>query len=154
MIEVDIRRDDLSGEDVRALVARHLEGMRETSPPDSVHALDVDKLKGPGVQFFVARTGGRVAGMGALKRLDAAAGEIKSMRVADEFLGRGVGSAILEHIVEEAKAAGMTRLYLETGSSAAFAPALALYQGAGFEFCGPFAGYVEDPFSRFMTREI
>jgi putative acetyltransferase len=154
MTEIAIAPDNLTGAEARALVARHLEGMRATSPPESVHAFDVDRLKGPGVRFWTARIDGEVAGMGALKRLDAQAGEIKSMRVADRFLGRGVGRAILKRILAEARAAGMTRLFLETGSSAAFRPALALYESEGFAYCGPFADYRDDPFSRFMTRAI
>lgn len=154
MIPIMISPDDLSGDDIRALVARHLSGMRETSPPDSVHALDVARLKAPGIRFWSARVGGEIAGMGALKQLDAATGEIKSMRVADRFLRAGVGRAILRRILEEARAAGLSRLYLETGSAAAFAPALSLYESEGFEFCGPFADYEEDLFSRFMTRSL
>jgi putative acetyltransferase len=92
--------------------------------------------------------------MGALKRLDAGRGEIKSMRVADAWLGRGVGRAILDHIVGEARRMGLTSLWLETGSSPAFVPALKLYETAGFVRCGPFEGYVDDPFSVFMTRAI
>lgn len=152
--DIAIAPDDLSGAETRALVARHLDGMRATSPAESVHALDLDRLKAPGVRFFSARIGGRLAGMGALKRLDATTGEIKSMRVADGFLGQGVGRAILRRLIAEARAAGMTRLYLETGSAEAFAPALALYESEGFRPCGPFAEYAEDPFSRFMTRTI
>jgi putative acetyltransferase len=92
--------------------------------------------------------------MGALKRLDPARGELKSMRVADAFLGRGIGKAILAHLIAEARAHGMRSLWLETGSPAAFTPALRMYESAGFRRCGPFDGYVEDPFSIFMMREL
>jgi putative acetyltransferase len=146
--------DDLTGAPTRALIARHLAGMHENSPPESVHAFDVDKLRQPGVTFWSAWLGDDIAGCGALKRLDAQRGEIKSMRVADAFLGRGVGRAILEHLIAEAKARGMRSLWLETGSAPAFIPALRLYESAGFARCGPFADYKEDPFSVFMTREI
>ena len=95
-----------------------------------------------------------IAGCGALKLLGAARGEIKSMRVADAFLGRGIGRAILEHIMGEARARGMRSLWLETGSAHAFTPALRLYESAGFARCGPFEGYVEDTFSIFMTRAL
>jgi putative acetyltransferase len=146
--------DDLSGAETRALIARHLAGMHEHSPPESVHAFDVGALRAPDVTFWSAWLGGELAGCGALKQLDAARGEIKSMRVADAFLGRGVGRAMLDHIMGEARARGMTSLWLETGSAAAFTPALRLYESAGFERCGPFDGYVEDPFSIFMTRAL
>lgn len=151
---LDIRVDDLSGDAARGLIARHLRGMHEHSPPESVHAFDIDKLKRPGVKFWSAWSGAEIAGMGALQRIDASRGEIKSMRVADAFLGTGVGRAMLVHIMAEAKAMGLTSLWLETGSTPAFHPAIRLYESAGFARCGPFDGYVEDPFSVFMTREI
>ena len=148
------RLDDLSGAQTRALIARHLAGMHEHSPSESVHALDIDKLRAPDVTFWSAWVGEDLAGCGALKRLDDARGEIKSMRVAETFLGRGIGRAILLFITEEARARGMRSLWLETGSAEAFTPALRLYESAGFTRCGPFDGYVEDPFSIFMTREL
>lgn len=150
----EFRVDDLSSEATQALVKRHLAGMHENSPPESVHAFDIGKLRQPGVTFWSGWAGGEIAVMGALKRLDAANGEIKSMRVADTFLGKGAGRAMLEHIVGEARRAGMTALWLETGSAAAFVPALRLYERAGFAFCGPFGDYRDDPFSWFMMREI
>jgi putative acetyltransferase len=148
------RLDDLTGTPTRALIARHLDGMHESSPPESVHALDVDRLREPGITFWSAWVGDAIAGCGALKKLDAARREIKSMRVADAFRGHGIGRAILDHIVSEARARGMSSLWLETGSAPAFAPALRLYESAGFVRCGPFDAYVEDPFSVFMTRTI
>lgn len=149
-----IRRDDLVGADVRALIARHLAGMHENTPPESVHAFDIDRLRDPAVIFWSAWSGDEIAGCGALKRLDAARGEIKSMRVADAFLGRGVGRALLDHIISEARAIGLTSLWLETGSAPAFTPALRLYESAGFTRCGPFDDYKPDPFSIFMTLRI
>jgi putative acetyltransferase len=146
--------DDLSGEPTRALIARHLTGMHANSPPESVHAFDIDKLRQPDVTFWSAWLGEEIAGCGALKRLDAQRGELKSMRVADAFLGRGVGRAMLEHLIAEARTRGMRSLWLETGSSAAFIPALRLYESAGFVRCGPFDGYTDDPFSVFMTRAL
>ena len=148
------RVDDLTGAPTRALVLRHLAGMHEHSPAESVHALDVDALRAPDVTFWSAWIDGELAGCGALKRIDDARGEIKSMRVADAFLGRGVGRATLEHIITEARARGMKSLWLETGSAAAFTPALRLYESAGFARCAPFDGYVHDPFSIFMTRAL
>ena len=146
--------DDLTGEPTRGLIARHLAGMHENSPPESVHAFDIDRLRQPGVTFWSAWVGEEIAGCGALKRLDDRRGEVKSMRVADAFLGQGVGRAILEHLIAEARARGMQSLWLETGSAPAFTPALRLYESAGFARCGPFEDYEEDPFSVFMTREI
>ena len=153
-----MRVDDLSGQAIRALIARHLSGMHENSPPESVHAFDIDRLKDPAVTFWSAWVGEELAGCGALKRLDAAhgerRGEIKSMRVADGFLGKGVGRAVLEHIVAEAHKMGLASLWLETGSTDAFRPAIGLYGSAGFRRCGPFGGYGDDPFSVFMTRRL
>jgi putative acetyltransferase len=151
---LNFRLDDLTGEPTRSLIARHLAGMRVNSPPESVHALDIDGLRVPDVTFWSVWLGDEIAGCGALKRLDARRGEIKSMRVADKFLGRGVGRALLEHLIGEARARGMESLWLETGSTEAFIPALRLYESAGFKRCGPFDGYVEDPFSVFMMRMI
>ena len=153
-MDITLRIDDLSGPAIRALITRHLSGMHENSPPESVHALGVDALKQPGVTVWSAWVGEEIAGCGALKRLDAARGEIKSMRVADSFLGKGVGRAILEHIVAEAGRMSLGSLWLETGSAEAFRPAIGLYSSAGFERCGPFGDYLDDPFSVFMTRRL
>lgn len=151
---LEFRLDDLSGEPTRQLIARHLAGMRANSPADGVFALDVDALRQPGVNFWSAWAGDEIAGCGALKQLDAHQGELKSMRVADQFLGRGVGRRLLEHLMSEARARGMTSLWLETGSSEAFTPAIRMYESAGFTRCGPFGGYSGNPFSIFMTRGI
>ncbi|MBS2026200.1 MAG: GNAT family N-acetyltransferase [Deltaproteobacteria bacterium] len=124
------------------------------SPPESVHALAVDKLRAPGVTFWSAWAGDTIAGCCALKLLDAERGELKSMRVADAFLGQGVGRAMVDHLLAEARARGLRSLWLETGSTPEFTPALRLYESAGFRRCGPFEGYVEDRFSIFMTREV
>jgi putative acetyltransferase len=148
------RIDDLSGEATQALVARHLRGMYESSPPESVHAFDLSQLRHPDVTFWSAWVGDEIVGIGALKRLDRQRGEIKSMRVVDAWLGRGIGRAMLDHIIREARAMGLTSVWLETGSPAPFTPALRLYETAGFTRCGPFDGYVEDPFSVFMSRTI
>jgi putative acetyltransferase len=148
------RVDDLSGPATRALIARHLTGMHQHSPPGAVNAFDVDKLREPNVTFWSAWVDAEIAGCGALKQLDSERGEIKSMRVADPFLGRGIGRAILEHLMREARLRRMRALWLETGSSEAFAPALRLYESAGFTRCGPFDGYMDNHFSVFMTRRI
>ncbi|MDP3738557.1 MAG: GNAT family N-acetyltransferase [Hyphomonadaceae bacterium] len=125
--QFEFRIDDLSGVATQALVKRHLEGMHASSPACSVHAFDLDRLRQPGVTFWSGWAGDEIAVMGALKRLDAANGEIKSMRVADTFLGKGAGRAMLEHILSEARRAGLKTLWLETGSAPAFVPALKLY---------------------------
>jgi len=153
-LALDFRLDDLSGAATRALIERHLRGMHANSPPESVHALGVEKLRAPDVTFWSAWQGNDIVGCGALKQIDATRGEIKSMRVADAFLGRGAGRALLEHVIGEARKMGLISLWLETGSTAAFKPAIKLYESTGFERCGPFDGYVEDPFSVFMTRGI
>lgn len=153
-MSVVFRVDDLSGAATQALVKRHLEGMHASSPVCSVHAFDIDRLRQPGVTFWSGWIGDEIACMGALKRLDPENGEIKSMRVADAYLGKGAGRAMLAHILAEARRAGLKTLWLETGSTPAFDPALKLYESAGFAFCGPFADYREDPFSRFMTLAL
>jgi putative acetyltransferase len=153
-LNLNFRVDDLSGEPTRRLIAQHLAGMRANSPPESVHALDIDGLRSPDMTFWSVWVEDEIAGCGALKRLDKHRGEIKSMRVADRFLGRGLGRALLEHLITQARAMGIESLWLETGSTEAFTPALRLYESAGFKHCGPFNGYTEDPFSVFMTRTI
>ena len=151
---IEFRVDDLTSLATQALVRHHLDGMHANSPQDSVHALDVDKLRQPGVIFWTGWVDDDIAVMGALKRLDSENGEIKSMRVADAFLGTGAGRAMLEHIVAEARKMGLTTLWLETGSTDAFIPAIKLYESSGFSVCGPFADYKLDPFSVFMTRRL
>ena len=153
-LELSFREEDLSGTEIRALVAHHLQGMADNSPPGTCFALDIDGLLQPGVTLWSAWDAGTLAGMGALKILDAKNGELKSMRVGEAYLGRGAGRAILEHLIAEARSRGLSALWLETGSSAGFAAALKLYERAGFRYCGPFADYGDNGFSRFMTREI
>jgi putative acetyltransferase len=149
-----IVEDDLSGAAIRALLEQHFSGMLANSPAGSCHFLDFDGLRAGNVTFWSIHDGDTLAGCGALKQLDAAHGEIKSMRTADAFLRRGVAARMLDHIIDEARRRGLARLSLETGSGAAFEPAIALYRRYGFDDCAPFADYKPDPFSRFMTREI
>lgn len=151
---MDIRLDDLSGPEIRALLEAHLEGMRRISPPESVHALDLDALRGPDITFWTAWSGGALVGCGALREIGPGHGEIKSMRTAEAHLRRGVAAAVLDHIIAEARERGYTRLSLETGSMAAFAPAHRLYERFGFTYCPPFGEYREDPNSVFMTMDI
>ncbi|MGP3534824.1 GNAT family N-acetyltransferase [Microbacterium sp. RD1] len=151
-LQIDV--DDLSSEDTRALVATHLAGMLAATPPESVHALGAAELQHPDVTVWAARVDGDLAGIAALKALDAHRGEIKSMRVVDAFLGRGIGRALVRHLVAAARARGMTSVWLETGSAAEFAPARALYASEGFVECAPFEPYAPDPLSTFMTRRL
>jgi len=146
--------DDLSGAEIRALLDEHLRSMHALSPPESVHALDLAKLRRPDISFWTAWADGVLVGCGALKELDRAHGEIKSMRTPAALRRRGAGRAILAHIVAVARARGYRRLSLETGSSEAFAPAQRLYESFGFTRCGPFGDYVADPHSVFMTLRL
>lgn len=144
--------------DVQRLIERHLSGMLEFSPPESVHALAAEALAEESVTLWSARIDGRLAGLAALRTMagepDGPHGEIKSMRVADAFLRLGVGRALLQHLMAEARERGMTRLWLETGSTPDFAAARVLYAREGFDECGPFGSYAPDPFSVFMTRSL
>ena len=148
---MSITEGGLDDPDVLALLREHLQGMADHSPPESIHALDVEGLKAPGITFWTMRDGREVLGCIALKRLDERHGEIKSMRTASAHLRKGVGAALLEHLLAEARRRGYERLSLETGSGPGFEAAHALYRKFGFVECGPFADYREDPFSRFMT---
>lgn len=154
MPELVFRVDDLSGAPTRELVAHHLVGMHASSPPESVFALDIDGLRHPDVTFWSGWRGDDLAVIGALKALDETSGELKSMRVADGQLGTGAGRAMLRHLVAEARARGMSTLWLETGSTDDFLPARGLYESEGFVECGPFADYPENPFSVFMTLTL
>ncbi len=151
---MQIRLDDLTSCAIQALLHEHLQSMTLHSPPQSIHALDIAKLLQPDITFWTAWEGDALLGCGALKAVDARHGEIKSMRTSSAHLRKGVADAVLGHIIEQARFRGYQRLSLETGSAAAFAPAQSLYARFGFTYCGPFAGYVEDPYSVFMTREI
>ncbi len=151
---MEIREDDLSGGAVQALLAHHLAEMHAQSPAESVHALDLAGLRHPSIAFWSAWRGDDLAGVGALKDLGDGRGELKSMRVDNRFRGTGVGRALLRHIVAAAQDRGFTSLWLETGGTAEFAPALRLYESEGFTRCAPFDDYVEDPFSVFMMRAL
>ena len=140
--------------ELRPLVERHLADMLAASPPGSSHALEPAALAGPGVRFLALREGGRVAGFGAIKRLSAAHGELKSMHVPVALRGRGLGRVLLRELMAAARAEGLTRLSLETGVQPAYAAAVALYRAEGFEECPPFADYDPDPASLFLSREV
>lgn len=149
-----IIEDDLSGQQIRDLIALHLSGMQAHSPACSVHAMDVDRLRVPDITFWSIWEADALVGCGALKKLTPDHGEIKSMRTHPSALGRGAGTAMLRHIIEQARVRHYTRLSLETGSAPAFAPALRLYARHGFTACPPFADYEEDPFSRYLTLAL
>lgn len=151
---MDIRVDDLQGDAIKDLLRLHLDAMHQHSPPESVHALDVEALRHPSITFWTAYAHGELLGCGALKRLSPDHGELKSMRTADAQLRKGVARALLRHIESAARAEGMGRLSLETGSTAPFAAALRLYACEGFVECGPFGDYGLDPFSIFMTKSL
>jgi putative acetyltransferase len=151
---MNIRIDDLSGSEIHKLLREHLQSALLYSPPESVHALDVEGLRKPEIMFWTAWENGELLGCGALKELDSEHGEIKSMRTASPHLRKGVARKLLNHILEVARQRGYRRLSLETGSMEAFAPARKLYSSFGFTFCGPFADYIEDSYSVFMTREL
>ena len=151
---MDIKIDDLEGPEVRELLREHLRSMFLHSPPESVHALDVEGLRRPEITFWTVWEGGELLGCGALKELNSRHGEIKSMRTSSQHLRKGVARNLLGHIIEEARRRGYRRLSLETGSAEAFEPALKLYASFGFTYCEPFGDYLEDPFSVFMTREL
>ena len=149
-----IRIDDLRGSQIIDLLHEHLRCLSLVSPPESFHALDIDALRKPDITFWSIWNGSNLAGCGALKELGDRHGEIKSMRTATAWLRKGVASKMLQHIIEEAKCRGYHRLSLETGSMEYFEPARRLCARFGFKTCGPFASYIEDPNSRFMTREL
>ena len=146
---------ELDRDDVRALLALHFTEMRADSPPEACHVLPIADLRDPAIRFFSLRDKtGTLLGVGALKALDPAHGEIKSMRTAPTALGLGVGGALLAHLIATARAIGLTRLSLETGNSPLFAAANRLYQRDGFVACGPFGGYSETPFTLFYSRKL
>ena len=152
---MNIRPDDLTHPAVLDLIEEHLRGMYEATPPESVHALDLDELRRDSVTVFTAWDGDELMGCGALQELDAKHGEIKSMRTATGHLRKGVAAALLDYKINESRARGYERLSLETGPEGTyFEAALRFYEKHGFEYCEPFADYRPDPFSRFMTMQL
>lgn len=155
-----IRRDDLSDPRIAAFLEEHLADMRRVSPPESVHALDLDQLRQPHILFFSAWDAETPApsptllGTGAIKLLDAEHGEVKSMRTHAARRGQGLAGLLLQHLMDQARAHGLQRLSLETGAEDFFAPARALYLRHGFAPCSPFEGYWDDPNSVFYTRVL
>jgi putative acetyltransferase len=154
MHDYDIREDDLSGAAVAALLRLHLDEMHRWSPPESVHAMPIERLRAADVTFYSAWHGERLAACGALKQLDPLHGELKSMRADPAYRGKGAGKAILLHLLEEARRRGYARVSLETGRPEEFLPARQLYANHGFAECPPFGSYTADPFSICMTRAL
>ncbi len=147
-------KDDLSGAEIAALLNEHLLEMQQHSPPESIHTLDLNKLRQPNIHFWSVWDEDRIAGCGAFKVLEVGHAEIKSMRVTYDYRGKGIAKTILTHLIEQAQLKGIKRMSLETGSMRAFEPARNLYLSFGFSKCGPFASYIEDENSIFMTMRI
>jgi putative acetyltransferase len=151
---MDIRIDDLSSAATQALLRLHLDGMHANTPPEHVFALDLSGLRDPSVTLWSAWDGDAICGIGALKQLDARSGEVKSMRTHPDFLRRGVAAALLERIIQEARARGLRRLSLETGRGEEFEAALSLYRRRGFVGGDAFADYRPSSFSQFFDLEL
>jgi putative acetyltransferase len=152
--DLAITEDDPGAADVRALLAGHLAFARDQSPPEHVHALEVDGLLEDDVTFFSARRHGELLGVGALRHLDDEHAELKSMHTVEAARGRGVGRAMVVHLLSVCEGRGYRRVSIETGTMAAFAPARALYAAAGFRQCEPFGPYTVNPYSVCMTRVL
>ncbi|ELA9309228.1 TPA: GNAT family N-acetyltransferase [Vibrio parahaemolyticus] len=149
-----IETDNLERPQVLALLEEHLQDMYATSPPESVHALDVSKLKLPSITFWTGWDGEQLLGCVAMSQLEDGHAELKSMRTTPSARKQGVASRLLNHVIEQAKHQGIQRLSLETGSMAFFEPAHRLYEKHGFVYCEPFGDYQPDPNSRFMTLAL
>ncbi|HCE4559382.1 GNAT family N-acetyltransferase [Vibrio parahaemolyticus] len=149
-----IEIDNLERPQVIALLEEHLQDMYATSPPESVHALDVSKLKLPSITFWTGWDGEQLLGCVAMSQLEDGHAELKSMRTTPSARKQGVASRLLNHVIEQAKHQGIQRLSLETGSMAFFEPAHRLYEKHGFVYCEPFGYYQPDPNSRFMTLAL
>lgn len=154
MAAVLVEQDDPFAPDVLLLLDEHLADMRATSPPESVHALEPAGLVGPEMIFFTARENGVLLGCGALKDLGGGEGEVKSMRTTAAARGKGVASALLGRVIDEARGRGFSALRLETGIEDYFAAARSLYAKFGFEPCGPFANYTDDPNSVYLALAL
>ena len=153
-MNIAIRLDDLSSSESQSIVREHMAGMLANTPIESVHALPLDKLKQPNITFWTAWIGSELCGCGALQTLDEQHGEVKTMRTRAKFLRKGVGQAVLSHIINHATDTGIRRLSLETGSPDAFAAARAMYLRNGFEICEPFGDYKLDPQLVFMKKHL
>lgn len=151
---MQIVRGNLADPRIVALLRHHFDMCHAVTPPGSAHVFDVSRLAAPELDFWAAWDGDTLLGVGAMKPLDARQGEVKSMHTSEAARRRGVGSALLRHIIETSRARGLTRLSLETGSFGYFEPAVALYKSHGFEECPPFGDYKPDPNSVFLTLAL
>ncbi|MDC7220511.1 MAG: GNAT family N-acetyltransferase [Spirochaetales bacterium] len=151
---LEIRIDTLEDAEVQGLILSHLKDMKNGYPEESVHTLVLEELKKPEITFWTLWSKNELAGCGALKEINHTHGEIKSMRTHESFLRKGIAQRILEHLISVAQQRGYKRLSLETGAGEAFIPAHKLYEKLGFFKCGPFDGYIEDPSSVYMSREL
>ncbi len=149
-----IREDDLAGPAIGDLLRLHLDEMHRWSPPESVHAMPVERLRQPDVTFYSAWDEQHLAACGAIRHLASDHGELKSMRAHPDYRGKGAGKAILLHLLDIARQRGYARVSLETGRPEPFLPARRLYESHGFVKCPPFGSYVVDPFSICMTRTL
>ena len=149
---MEIKIDDLSGDEIANFLEEHISDMQSISSPESKHALDLDGLRKPDITFWTVWENNVLVGCGAIKELSATHGELKSMRTSKESRGKGVASHLLGHIISEACGRGYQRLSLESGSMDYFIPAHALYERFGFNYCPPFSNYKEDPNSVFMMK--
>ncbi|HEY6427869.1 MAG TPA: GNAT family N-acetyltransferase [Acidimicrobiales bacterium] len=154
MTSLEVHAGDPGAPDVRAVVERHLAFARSQTPGPYSHAVEPDDLSDPAVTVFCARAHGRLVGIAALRELDPSHGEVKSMHTVEDARGRGVGGAMVAHLLAVARQRGYRRVSLETGTGDAFAPARALYAAVGFEPCSPFGDYDASPFNHFMTMEL
>ncbi|MGF1538006.1 MAG: GNAT family N-acetyltransferase [Elainellaceae cyanobacterium] len=151
---MEIKVDDLSGSEIAEFLEEHIREMKSVSPPESKHALDLEGLRKPEITFWTVWDNDRLIGCGAMKELDTGHAEIKSMRIAASYRGKGIASMLLKHILNEAKLRNYRRISLETGSMPFFKPARNLYAKYGFENCAPFSTYREDPNSVFMAKTL
>ncbi len=149
---MDIRVGDLKNKNIISLLEEHHKDMLRHSPIESIHALDLTALQAPKITFWSLWIDNELAGIGALKEINAEHGEIKSMRTSTNFLRKGIAKKLLIHIIEQANLRSYKRLSLETGTKDVFLPAQQLYRQFGFSECAPFDNYKEDPYSMFMTK--
>ena len=153
-VALTIAVDDLMGDEIAALLKRHLDHMHAITPAESVYALDLERLRVPEITFWSARLDGVLVGCIALKDLGGGHGEIKSAHTHSDHRGKGIGRALVAHLIGEAKSRGLTRLSLETGHTQHFAAPIALYRSFGFEDCGPFGDYAYVQHSLYLTRTL
>ena len=153
-MQIEIKIDDLSSFETAEFLDEHIQDMKAASPPESKHALDLEGLRKPEITFWTVWDESTLIGCGALKTLDTEHAEVKSMRTAASYRGKGVASMLLQHMIHEATQRRYRRLSLETGSMPFFEPARTLYKKFGFACCAPFSSYKADSNSVFMTKEL